>query len=107
MYTVEDFLNRTICVQCDTIEQRDQLREMAGWEGQYDAFGCVKTPAIFYHRRHDGKCYGHTTYTDIGSNGIEHAHNEWLEIVPFDDLVAPSCVFDAGMFNQMLGIKRE
>ena len=88
MYTVEDFLNRTICVQCDTIEQRDQLREMAGWEGQYDAFGCVKTP-------------------DIGSGGIEHAHNEWLEIVPFDDLVAPSCVFDAGMFNRMLGIKQE
>ena len=106
MHTIEDFLNRKICVQCDTKEQRDQLREMAGWEGQFDAFWGVETPAIFYHRR-DVEDYGCTTYTDVNRRGIKHAQTERLEIVPFDDLVAFNCVFDAGMFNQMLGIEQK
>ena len=102
-YTIEDFMNGKIYVQCNNEEERQLLKILSGWNGEEDALVRRKDPAALYrHRRHaiiDGYC--HTHYSRIGAPFYKE-----LPIVRVGDLeeaVTEDILFDDAVFMAMLG----
>ena len=102
-YTIEDFLDGKIYVQCDNEEERDRLRILSGWDGKSDALGGKDPPALYRHNKEacDEEEYGYTFFSHIGSPFYKE-----LPVVAFEDLkeAMPDDVqFDNGVFMAMLG----
>lgn len=102
-YTIEDFLDGRIYVQCDNEEERDRLRILSGWNGRNDALEGKNLPALYRHDKddYDGERYGYTFFSHIGSPFFKE-----LPVVAFEDLkeAMPDGVrFDNCAFMAMLG----
>lgn len=68
-YTIKDFLDGRIYVQCDNEEERDRLRVLSGWDGQGDALGGKDPPALYRHDKdgYGGEEYGYTFFSRVGA----------------------------------------
>lgn len=100
MFTIEDFLDGKIYVQCDNEEERQVLRDLSGWNGKRDALNKVYPRALYRHSRLKGG-YGQTSFSDVG----EPFYKE-LPIVPvgnLEDAMARNVQFDSDVFMAMLG----
>lgn len=102
-YTIEDFLDGKIYVQCDNEEERQKLKVLSGWNGEADALN-RSDPVALYRHENFGRMYGHTFYSHIGEPYYD------LPVIAFDDLqeAMPNNVqFDSSIFMAMLGFGGE
>lgn len=99
-YTIEDFLDGKIYVQCDNEEERQVLKDLSGWNGREDAFTKTYPNALYRHARLKGG-YGHTVFSDIGEPYFKD-----VPIVPvgaLEEATIWDVQFDNSLFLAMLG----